>query len=229
MKTRAAVAAQLRSIFGDALDPVDRLTEIFSGLVMVLAVTLLAGHDVASGPAGVRSLLRAALGGNFAWGIIDGVVYLMTQRYQRRLRAQQVAAVRGSSDDAATRASVEKVIDRQLVAPMTPDETSRVFSTLHLLAGRLKPVSPHLRRDDLLGALACCCLCVGSALPAAVPFLIFDEPMVALRVSNGVSLASLFVHGMIWGKQIGSSRLLTGLGLLLLGAALVGLQLAFGG
>ena len=153
----------------------------------------------------------------------------MTQRYERRLRAHRVAVVRGAGDDAATRGSLEEVIDRELVAPMTPDEASRVFSTLHLLAGRLEPVSPHLTRSDLLGALACCCLCVGCALPAAVPFLIFDAPMVALRVSNGVSLASLFVHGTIWAKQIGSRRLLTGTGMLLLGAALVGLQLAFGG
>jgi VIT1/CCC1 family predicted Fe2+/Mn2+ transporter len=215
-------------IFGDALSPIDRITEVFCGLVMVLTVTLLAGRDVATGPEGVRSLLRAALGGNFAWGIIDGVVYLMTQRYERHRRARRVAIVRDARDDAAVRGALGEVIDRELVAPMTPDEASRVFSMLHVLAGRLEPVSPHITRRDLVGALACFCLCVGCALPAAVPFLIFDAPLVALRVSNAVSLASLFLLGTIWAKQIGARRLLTGLGLLLVGAALVGLQLALG-
>ncbi len=44
---------------------------------MVLSVTLTAGLTVAEGAAGVRQLLLAALGCNVAWGIIDGVMYVM--------------------------------------------------------------------------------------------------------------------------------------------------------
>ena len=59
------------------LDPASRLSEILFGLIMVLSVTLTAGLTVAEGAAGVRQLLLAALGCNVAWGIIDGVMYVM--------------------------------------------------------------------------------------------------------------------------------------------------------
>ena len=215
--------------FGDALSPVDRVTEIFSGLVMVLTVTLLAGRDVAAGPDGVNTLLRAALGGNIAWGLIDGVVYLMTQRYERGRQARLLAAVRAATDDQAIRAALDEAVDPELVAPMNADEAARAFSALHALAGRMAPPRLGITRRDLIGALACFCLCVGSALPAAVPFMLFDAPAFALRVSNGILLASLFVLGFVWAKLIGARPLLTAFGLLLAGAALVGINIAFGG
>ena len=215
--------------FGDALSPVDRVTEIFCGLVMVLTVTLLAGRDIPSGHEGVNALLRAALGGNIAWGFIDGVVYLMTQRYERERQARLLAAVRAATDDQAIRAALDEAVDPELVAPMCADEASRAFSALHALAARMAPPPAGLKRRDLIGALACFCLCVGSALPAALPFMLFDAPLVALRVSNGVLLASLFVLGIVWAKLIGARPLLTGFGLSLVGAALVGITVALGG
>jgi VIT1/CCC1 family predicted Fe2+/Mn2+ transporter len=137
--------------------------------------------------------------------------------------------VRDATDDATIRAALAEAIDPELVAPMNAEETARAFTTLHALAARIAPVRSGLTRSDLLGALACFCLCVGSALPATVPFLLFDSPIVALRVSNGVLLASLFALGTIWAKQVGANRLLTGFELLLLGAALVGIAIAVGG
>lgn len=215
--------------FGDALSPVDRVTEIFSGLVMVLTVTLLAGRDVAAGPEGVNTLLRAALGGNIAWGMIDGVVYLMTQRYERGRQARLLAAVRAATDDQAIRAALEEAVDPELVAPMNAEEASRAFSALHALAGRMALPDLRITRRDLIGALACFCLNIASALPAAVPFMLFDAPAFALHVSNGVLLVSLFVLGIVWAKLIGARPLPTAFGLLLVGAALVGMNIALGG
>jgi len=215
--------------YGDALSPVDRVTEIFCGLVMVLTVTLISAREIPTGPEGVNTLLRAALGGNIAWGFIDAVVYLMSQRYERERQARLLAAVRAATDDQAIRAALDEAVDPELVAPMSDEEASRAFSALHALAGRMAPVRAGLKRRDLLGALACFCLCVGSALPATMPFLLFDAPVVALRVSNGVLLASLFVLGIVWAKLIGARPLLTGFGLLLVGGALVGITIALGG
>jgi hypothetical protein len=59
------------------LDPASRLGEILFGLIMVLTLTLTAGLTVAEGRVGVRQLLLAAIGCNFAWGIIDAVMYIM--------------------------------------------------------------------------------------------------------------------------------------------------------
>jgi hypothetical protein len=59
-----------------ALDPIDRISEVLFGLIMVLTFTgsISIGSD---GRAEIRELLWAALGCNLAWGIIDAVFYLM--------------------------------------------------------------------------------------------------------------------------------------------------------
>src|SRR5437660_9388469 len=58
------------------LEPIDRVSEILFGLIMVLTFT--GSLSVAEARRDdVRSMLIGALGCNIAWGIIDGVLYLM--------------------------------------------------------------------------------------------------------------------------------------------------------
>ena len=58
------------------LSPIDRISEILFGLIMVLTFTgtISATHP---GRAELRDLLWSALGCNLAWGIVDAVMYLM--------------------------------------------------------------------------------------------------------------------------------------------------------
>ena len=58
------------------LDPVSRVSEILFGVIMVLTFT--GSLSVATaGRAEVREMLVGALGCNLAWGVIDGILYLM--------------------------------------------------------------------------------------------------------------------------------------------------------
>src|SRR6188508_2699670 len=58
------------------LEPIDRVSEILFGLIMVLTFT--GSLSVAdAGRDDVRAMLIGALGCNVAWGIIDAMLYLM--------------------------------------------------------------------------------------------------------------------------------------------------------
>ena len=58
------------------LDPIDRISEVLFGLIMVLTFT--GSLSVAeAGRDDVRTMLIGALGCNLAWGIIDAMLYLM--------------------------------------------------------------------------------------------------------------------------------------------------------
>ena len=58
------------------LEPIERISEVLFGLIMVLTFT--GSLSVAeAGRDDVRTMLIGALGCNLAWGIIDGVLYLM--------------------------------------------------------------------------------------------------------------------------------------------------------
>ena len=58
------------------LAPIDRAIEVLAGVIMVLTFTnaLSVSH---SGKPDVRAMLIGSLGCNLAWGIIDGIMYLM--------------------------------------------------------------------------------------------------------------------------------------------------------
>ena len=58
------------------LEPAERISEVLFGLIMVLTFT--GSLSVAeAGRDDVRLMLIGALGCNLAWGLIDGVLYLM--------------------------------------------------------------------------------------------------------------------------------------------------------
>ena len=59
------------------LDPSERIAEVLFGLIMVLTFT--GSLSIAeAGRDDVRAMLIGALGCNIAWGVIDGVLYLMS-------------------------------------------------------------------------------------------------------------------------------------------------------
>src|SRR5512136_2439158 len=79
------------------LDPIDRVTEVLFGLIMVLTFTgslsvADAVHD------DVRTMLIGALGCNLAWGIIDGVLYLMGCLAEKGRGLLTLRAVRKAGD-----------------------------------------------------------------------------------------------------------------------------------
>src|SRR4051794_17514649 len=75
------------------LDPIDRVSEVLFGLIMVLTFT--GSLSVAeAGREDVRTMLIGALGCNLAWGIIDAVLFLMGSLAERGRRLRSLQAVR---------------------------------------------------------------------------------------------------------------------------------------
>jgi hypothetical protein len=68
-----------------------------------------------------------------------------------------------------------------------------------------------------------------SCLPAAIPFLIFSRPQVALRVSNFLLIAGLFYVGQKWADYAGKNRVAVGLAMVAVGLMLVGVAVLLGG
>src|SRR6185369_13790108 len=86
-----------------ALEPIERISEVLFGLIMVLTFTC-SFSVVEAGRPEVRSLLIGALGCNFAWGIIDAIMYLMSCLADRARSIGALRAVRTTaSPDKAQR------------------------------------------------------------------------------------------------------------------------------
>lgn len=211
------------------LDPASRLGEILFGLIMVLTVTLTAGLTVADGRAGVRQLLLAAIGCNIAWGIIDAVMYVMNCITVRSGKMRLVRAVQSAADERAALVLIQNEIEPELQELLDPEQATAFSRSIlnHIATAQI--AKKTLTRDDLYGALACFWLVFVSCLPAAVPFFVFSQPRLALRVSNLLLLAMLFLVGQKWAQYVGTNRLAAGSAMLAIGLVLVGIAILLGG
>src|SRR6187402_623221 len=76
-----------------ALEPIERISEVLFGIIMVLTFT--GSLSVAeAGREDVRTMLVGAVGCNLAWGIIDAIMYLMGCLSGRAQGLRTVLAVR---------------------------------------------------------------------------------------------------------------------------------------
>jgi VIT1/CCC1 family predicted Fe2+/Mn2+ transporter len=211
---------------GRALDPIERLSEVLFGLIMVLTFT--GSLSVAeAGREDVRAMLVGALGCNLAWGVIDGVLYLMGARAGRAWGLAAVRAARTASTAAEAERALAHALPPELAAALGPAEYDAIRT--RLAAHPEPPPAARLTAADWRGALAVVLLVFLSTLPVALPFVFMHEPRPALRVSNGIAIALLFATGQAYGRHTGRSPLWTGLGMVVLGSVLVGLTIALGG
>jgi hypothetical protein len=211
------------------LDPASRLGEILFGFIMVLTVTLTASFNVADGKKGVRQLLLAAIGANIAWGIIDASMYIMNVMVVRRGKIRLVKAVQRAPDAKAALLLVKARIEPELQEIIGP-QNSEGFSKAvlpHIIGAKI--AERILTKEDFYGALASFWLVFVSCLPATIPFLIFSEPQVALRVSNFLLIGGLFYVGHKWANYAGKNRVVFGLAMVAVGLVLVGVAILLGG
>lgn len=217
----------LRSFFDRYLDPADRLGEILFGLIMALGFTgaVRLGLDEPDN----RTLFVSILGCNIAWGIVDGVMYVLTALFDRGRRARIIREVLSSPTEEAAVARVAEELDDRLEPLTTPEERRQIHLWVIELARRAHREQVHVRREDILGGVAAGLTVILATLPVVVPYLIVRDPHWAARLSHLVGLTLLFALGAGWGRLVGGGAWRIGAGLTLTGMILVGITIAMGG
>jgi hypothetical protein len=212
------------------LDPGSRMGEILFGLIMTLTFTLAADIVIQEeGRAGAREMLIGILGCNLAWGIIDGVLYVLGQVFDRgRIRRIGFQVRQATSDDEARRMVADEL--DETLQPMAGESALRNFYDSIVERVRSAPPAPNpVRREDVMGGLAAGWLVFACSFPAVLPFLFLDDPHVALRVSNAILIALLFFVGWRAALHTLVKPWLAGLTFMLAGILLVALAIPLGG
>lgn len=207
--------------------PENRLAEVICGLVMVLSFT--ATTSATFEGTTPNALLIAVLGCNIAWGIVDGVTYILGNLLNRGAQARLVRTVRENPDDPTAGATVQSKLDDAVGQFLTPDQRRQLHRWVVEGAARLEPEPTRLKREDVYTAIACFMIVFGATLPALIPFMLLRDDGLALRVSNGLILLMLFAIGWRWARFANTNRWTTGLSLLGLGLILVAITIVLGG
>jgi len=208
------------------LEPMERISEILFGIVMALTFTLTLGIATADAPK-VRTMLIAALGCNLAWGIIDGGVYLLTRLHDHGRKMRIMRAMRAAPDVAAA----QRVLAEALPPSVVPVLSSEQADAMRRHVRQLPEPGEHpvLTARDWRGAVEMCLLSFLSTFPIVIPFMLISDARVALRASNAVAIAMLFVCGYAFGQRAGMRPWVSGLAVVAVGAAFVGVAIALGG
>lgn len=208
------------------LEPMERITEILFGLVMVLAVTCSFSVREADQKQ-VAGMLAAALGCNLAWGLIDAVFYCMGRFSEQSRGILALQALRATSNSVQAGQIIADALPPLLGEALTPAE----FKSMHYRLRQLPqpPAHPRFTKDDWLAALGVFLLVFLSTFPVVTPFLFVRDAHIAIRASNVIAILMLFLTGFAFGKHTGYSGSLAGIAMVLVGGALVGITIALGG
>ena len=208
------------------LEPIDRVSEVLFGLIMVLTFT--GSLSVAeAGRDDVRTMLIGALGCNLAWGIIDGVLYLMGCLAEKGRGLLAFRAVRKTTDPRQAQRLIADALPPVITSILQPAE-------LDAMSRRLKdlpepPEQARLHRDDWLGAVGVFLLVFLCTFPVVIPFIFMSHAGPALRVSNAIAIVMLFLTGYAFGRMTGRRPWLVGISMVVIGLVLVGMTMALGG
>jgi hypothetical protein len=209
-----------------ALEPSERIAEVLFGLIMVLTFT--GSLSIAdAGRDDVRAMLIGALGCNLAWGIIDGVFYLMGSLAERGGNLATYRAIRDARDAEQARRLVAGALPPVIASVLQPSDLERVWERMQTLPP--PPGHARLTRADWRGALGVFLLVFLSTLPVAVPFAFMRNVLSAMRVSNAVAIVMLFLTGVAYGRAVGRTPWAVGVTVVALGGVLVALTIALGG
>jgi VIT1/CCC1 family predicted Fe2+/Mn2+ transporter len=208
------------------LTPDERISEVLFGLIMALGFT--GSLSVATADhVEIRTMLIAALGCNISWGIIDGVFYLMGCLAEKGHKIRVWRRFKGAANPATADRAIGSMLPPTIAELLTPATFEAMRADLLKLSD--PPPHPGLEKDEWLAALMIFLWVFATTFPVAIPFLLMHNVHRAMRFSNAIAVALLFLTGYAFGRCSEYKPWITGIVMVVLGAILVGLTIKLGG
>jgi len=208
------------------LDPVERISELLFGLIMVLTFT----GSLSAATAGreeIRTMLFGAIGCNLAWGIVDAFMYLINNITERGQGILKLRAVRAAKNPEAAQRIMVEALPKPVASVLQQNEIESLRQRLSQLPE--PPARPRLGTQDFLGAVGVFLIVFLSTFPVVIPFIFMHNALRALRISNAIALVMLFLCGYWLGRHAGHPPWRMGFAMVVVGSVLVALTIALGG
>ena len=208
------------------LDPVHRVSEIIFGLIMALTFTGTLSAATAAREE-IRTMMFAALGCNLAWGLVDGVMYLVQTLTERTRNFTLMRRVRSAVRPQEAHAIIAESLPGRLATLISAQSLEEMRQGLVALPE--PPLRGRLGWDDYVAAVGVFLVVVLTTFPLVVPFMVFQETAFAMRASNAVAVVTLFVAGYMLGRHSGGVAWRSGLVMVMIGLVLIGSTIALEG
>ena len=190
------------------LDPVERISELLFGLIMVLTFT----GSLSAATAGreeIRTMLFGAIGCNLAWGIVDAFMYLINNITERGQGILKLRAVRAAKNPEAAQRIIVEALPKPVASVLQQNEIESLRQRLSQLPE--PPARPRLGKQDFLGAMGVFLIVFLSTFPVVIPFIFMHNAQRALRTSNAIAIVMLFLMRLLAGTLCRTSAMAHGL------------------
>jgi len=215
--------------FHTYLDPAERLSEVLFGLIMVISITGTVNLILPSEENSVRTLFKAAIGCNTAWGIVDGVLYVLNSVMHRSQRLKIIQKVRQTKNFQEALPLIADRLDSMMSPLVESVDRERLYQAIYKNLSKVPLEKGRLLKEDLLGAVASFFLVFLSTFPVTIPFLVISNPHLALNISNLIGLTLLFIVGYRRGHFAMVRPLRPAFGMVLIGGTLIFITKLLGG
>ena len=208
------------------LSPVDRVAEIFFGLIMALTFTCTISV-MELDRAVVKDMLIGAITCNVAWGLVDAIMYLLMSVTENGRSLTIFNFVRRTDNVDKAHLFITDALPTLIASVMEKNDIENIRQKL--LQFPEPPTSNKLTFKDYKRAAGIFLLVFLSTFPIVIPFIFINNLQAALRISNVIAVVIMFLCGWIWGKYAGRSRIIMGTLTSLVGAILVLITILLGG
>src|SRR6476660_6703 len=174
------------------LDPIDRISEILFGVIMALTFTCTI-NIVEADRIEVRDTLIAAIGCNIAWGIVDAVMYLLSALAERGRNKTILRFVQTTNQNEIANQFISDALPPVIASVTSAEQLEKIRERLSQIPESSLKV--RITKTDLKTALGIFFLVFISTFPIAIPFIIVHDAKLALRISNLVAVALMFICG----------------------------------
>lgn len=227
----------LVKLLGNFLDPIDVLSATFFSILFALLFTLSYGILLYNGVIDASfssgygaELFFAILGVVALWGAIDGVMYALTEVFERGERRRLLQYVQAAEEEETAVSAIADELDFILEPITNDDQRHDLYHDILVHLRQAEPQKVGLQREDVVGGLTSVLVSVVVVLPSLMPLLLLPEnTALAIRISNIISVFVIFGTGYGWGVHTGANPWKTGLLLAAVCLTLVLITVLLGG
>lgn len=207
------------------LSEADVQVEMLCGVIMVLVLIGYLKWSLGQDDIEFKKLMMLVpLGCNAAWGIIDGIMYVLINLRERGNKSKLLSLVKSAKDQNDALALVRKEFGFAFFDLLNQDTQKNIYEEIVKGATNATIVKPKgISKNDLRLVLKTFLIVFSSGVPIVIPFFFLNDVWLAIRISHIIGLVMLFCIGYWWAKFASRHRIRSAIGLTILGVVIVGM------
>ena len=171
-----------------------------------------------------KVMLLVPLGCNAAWGIIDGIMYVLVNLRERGKKSKLLSLIKSAKDQDEALAIIKGEYDLAFIDLLNKDTQVNIYEELLKRLTTESIEKPKgISKKDLRVILETFLIVSLTGVPLVIPFILSSDVWLAIRVSHIIGLVMLFCIGYWWAKLASRHKIRSALALTALGVLIVGM------